>query len=93
MVSGVVPLLPICGVPVIAPVEAVSDNPFGKVPLMILHVCAPVPPPAVKEVLYAEPTDPVGSVVPAGAVITNAGGAEPTINCSVLGAVWGVGGV
>ena len=44
-------MLPGWGVPVIAPVEEASDKPLGRVPLIMLHVCAPVPPVATREVL------------------------------------------
>lgn len=49
------------GVPVIAPVVAVSDKPVGKLPLVRVHVYGVVPPVAARVALYAVPTWPLGS--------------------------------
>jgi hypothetical protein len=57
------------GVPVIAPVEAFSDKPAGKVPLVRDHVYGAVPPLAARVALYVMPTWPLGSEV---VVITSA---------------------
>jgi hypothetical protein len=51
------------GVPVIAPVEAFSDKPAGKVPLVRDHVYGVVPPVAARVALYAALTWPLGSDV------------------------------
>lgn len=48
------------GVPVMAPVEELSDSPVGSVPLEIDHVGAPVPPVAVSVWLYATLTVSAG---------------------------------
>jgi hypothetical protein len=51
------------GVPLIAPVEASSDSPAGRVPLVSDHLYGLVPPVAASVALYADPTWPFGSEV------------------------------
>jgi hypothetical protein len=51
------------GVPVMAPVEAFSDNPAGNVPLVSDQAYGVVPPDAVSLAEYATPTCPFGSDV------------------------------
>jgi hypothetical protein len=54
----------VVGVPVIAPVFAVSAKQVGRPPLVILHVYpVPVPPVACRVAEYAVPTVPAGGVV------------------------------
>ena len=48
------------GVPAMTPVAALNVRPAGMVPETKLHVSAPVPPLAVRVVLYATPTTPGG---------------------------------
>ena len=82
----------VVGVPLMTPPE-LRFRPVGRAgePLAKLHVFVPVPPVANKVVLYGTVTVPLGN----GELvcITSVGGAAPIINCSVLVAVWGVGGV
>ena len=51
------------GVPVIAPVDAFSVNPAGRLPPVTVHVYGEVPPLTASEALYAVPTVPAGSDV------------------------------
>lgn len=51
------------GVPVIAPVDAFSCKPAGKVPLVVVQLRGSVPPVATSVALYAVPTWPLGRVV------------------------------
>lgn len=60
-------------VPVIAPVEVLSDSPGGSEPEVIDHVYGEVPPDAASVWLYANPTWPAGS--------------ELVVTCSVDGPV------
>ena len=48
------------GVPLMRPVDAFNDKPFGKAPAVNCHVKAPVPPVAVRLCEYATPTWPLG---------------------------------
>src|SRR5260370_7526622 len=48
------------GVPLMRPVVAFSDKPFGSVPAVNVHVKAPDPPVAVSVWEYATPTCPLG---------------------------------
>jgi len=51
------------GVPVIAPVLAVSDKPAGRAPAMTDHVYGIVPEPASSIVLYTTPEVPLGNSI------------------------------
>ena len=53
----------VVGVPVIAPVASFKLKPGGSAPETTLHFGAPVPPVAVRVVLYLDPAVPSGSVV------------------------------
>jgi len=59
------------GVPLIAPVDVLSDRPAGSVPVVTVHVYGAVPPAAARAVLvgYAAPIVPLGSDV----VVTDSG--------------------
>lgn len=50
------------GVPVIAPVEAFSLSPAGKVPLVVVQFRGNVPPVATRAALYAAPICPLGKL-------------------------------
>ena len=51
------------GLPVMAPVLALSESPVGNEPLVTDHVSGPVPPVATRGTEYAVPTCPLGSDV------------------------------
>jgi hypothetical protein len=60
----------VVGVPVIAPVAALSERPAGKLPAETLNVYEPLPPVALTVCEYATPTVPFGKV--AGFTVTPA---------------------
>jgi hypothetical protein len=62
------------GVPEITPVEAFSESPAGRAPL-IVHVEVPAPPTDCSVALYGTPATAAGS----DAVVTERGGAEKSI--------------
>ena len=58
-----VALIAVVGVPLIRPVDAVSERPAGNVPTVNCHVYGPVPPEAASDWEYAAPTCPSGREV------------------------------
>jgi hypothetical protein len=79
-VSGVALALAV-GVPLIVPVDGVSDRPAGRVPLVRAQVYGVVPLVAARLAVYAVPTWPFGNEV---VVMTSVAGATVNVRLTVL---------
>lgn len=82
--TAAVPVAPCVGVPVIAPVELLMDNPVGRP--AALKAYGVIPPDAARTALYADPTVPPGRDV-----VVIASLAAVTVRLRLAVAEWGEG--